>query len=546
MAHSSNRTELPGPSLAISPLPNAGQLEVADGAHFDVVIVGSGAGGGTLARHLAPSGLKILVLERGDFLPQEPENWDAAEVFQKGRYVSKDVWHDKHGKPFQPGSHYFVGGATKMYGAAHFRLRQQDFEQLQHFDGISPAWPLRYSDFEPYYQRAEEMYHVHGQRGEDPTEPPCSGAYPHPPIAHEPRIQQLVDDLHAAGLHPFHAPTGVMLDEANMAFSRCRKCNCCDGFPCLVHAKSDADVLGIRPALAAPNVSLLTRAHVRRLETDASGRSVQAVQLERDGQPMTVRGDVVVVSCGAANTARLLLMSANDKHPRGLANGSDQVGRNYMFHNSKAMVALAHEPNTTVFQKTISINDWYLGDADFDYPMGNIQMTGKTNGTIMKGYAPLETFLMPGWSMDKIAEHALDFWISSEDLPDPNNRVTIDGEGQIHLSYTLNNQTAAQRLYGRLTGMLDQLYLKNHLVERQFYIKSEMSIAAVGHQAGTCRFGSDPATSVLDLNCKAHELDNLYVVDTSFMPTIGAVNPSLTAIANALRVGDHLRERLGR
>ena len=546
MAHPSHLSERPGPSLAISPLPAAAQLEVADGAHFDVVIIGSGAGGGTLARHLAPSGLKILVLERGDWLPQEPENWNAEEVFQKGRYISKDVWHDKHGKPFQPGSHYFVGGATKMYGAAHFRLRQQDFEQLNHFDGISPAWPLRYSDFEPYYQRAEEMYHVHGQRGEDPTEPPCSGPYPHPPVAHEPRIQKLVDDLHAAGLHPFHAPSGVMLDEANMAFSRCRRCNCCDGFPCLVHAKSDADVLGMRPALAAPNVSLLTRAQVRRLRTDASGRSVQAVELEHDGEAMTVRADVVVVSCGAANSARLLLMSANDKHPRGLANGSDQVGRNYMFHNSKAMVALAHEPNTTVFQKTISINDWYLGDADFDYPMGNIQMTGKTNGTIMKGYAPLETFLMPGWSMDKIAEHALDFWLSSEDLPDPNNRVSVDGEGQIHLSYTPNNQTAAQRLYGRLTGMLDQLYLKNHLVERQFYIKSEMSIAAVGHQAGTCRFGSDPATSVLDLNCKAHELDNLYVVDTSFMPTIGAVNPSLTAIANALRVGDHLRERLGR
>jgi choline dehydrogenase-like flavoprotein len=285
---------------------------------------------------------------------------------------------------------------------------------------------------------------------------------------------------------------------------------------------------------------------VRRLETDASGRSVQAVQLERDGQPMTVRGDVVVVSCGAANTARLLLMSANDKHPRGLANSSDQVGRNYMAHNSKAMVALAHEPNTTVFQKTLSINDWYLGDADFDYPMGNIQMTGKTNGTIMKGYAPLETFLMPGWSMDKIAEHAVDFWISSEDLPDPNNRVTIDGEGQIHLDYTSNNPTAAQRLYGRLTGMLDQLYLKKHLVERQIYVKNAMGIAAVAHQAGTCRFGDDPATSVLDINCKAHDLDNLYVVDTSFMPTIGAVNPSLTAIANALRVGDHLRERLSR
>lgn len=533
------------PSFSIAPLPDPAQLQVSNGAHFDVVIIGSGAGGGTLARHLAEhSNLRVLVLERGDWLPQERENWDAEAVMQKGRYVSTDPWLDKHGKPFQPGSHYFVGGATKMYGAAHFRLRQRDFEELAHFDGISPAWPLRYSDFEPWYQQAEEMYHVHGLRGEDPTEPPCSGPYPHPPISHEPRIQKLVDDLRGAGLHPFHAPSGVMLDEANMPFSRCRRCNRCDGFPCLVHAKSDADVLGIRPALGSHRLSLLTRALVQRLITDASGRQVTGVELLRDGEAMTVRGDIVVVSCGAANSARLLLLSANDKHPNGLANGSDQVGRNYMFHNSKAMVALAHEPNETVFQKTISINDWYFGDADFDYPMGNIQMTGKTDGAIMKGYAPLETFMMPGWSMDKIAQHALDFWISSEDLPDPNNRVTVTGSGQIKLDYTFNNLTASQRLVNRLEGMLDKLYLRNHLVERQFYIANSMGIAAVGHQAGTCRFGSDPTSSVLDLHCKAHELDNLYVVDTSFMPSIGAVNPSLTAIANALRVGTHLIERL--
>ncbi|QPN64422.1 GMC family oxidoreductase [Synechococcus sp. CBW1004] len=533
------------PAFTLTPTPDPSQLQVSSGAHFDVVIIGSGAGGGTLARHLAESSdLTVLVLERGDWLPQEPQNWDAEEVMQKGRYVSKDLWLDRHGKPFQPGSHYFVGGATKMYGAAHFRLRQRDFEELVHFEGTSPAWPVRYSDFEPWYQKAEEMYHVHGLRGEDPTEPPCSGPYPHPPISHEPRIQKLVDDLRSAGLHPFHAPSGVQLDESNMPFSRCRRCNRCDGFPCLVHAKSDAEVLGLRPALGSSRVSLLTRAQVQRLITDESGRQVKGVELIRDGEPMTVSGDIVVVSCGAANSARLLLLSANDRHPNGLANGSDQVGRNYMFHNSKAMVALAHEPNTTVFQKTISLNDWYFGDADFDYPMGNIQMTGKTDGTIMKGYAPLETFLMPGWSMDRIAEHALDFWISSEDLPAPENRVTVTREGQIQLSYTPNNLTASKRLANRLEGMLERLYLRNHLVERQFYIANSMGIAAVGHQAGTCRFGTDPASSVLDLNCKAHELDNLYVVDTSFMPSIGAVNPSLTAIANALRVGTHLVERL--
>ena len=529
-----------------SPLPSAAQVQVSEGEHFDVVIIGSGAGGGTLARVLAPTGLKILVIERGDWLPQEPQNWDAEEVFQKGRYLSKDTWYDKHGKPFQPGSHYFVGGATKMYGAHHFRLRARDFEELIHFDGRSPAWPLRYSDFEPWYQQAEELYHVHGQRGEDPTEPPCSGPYPHPPISHEPRIQKLADDLKAAGLHPFHAPSGVMLDELHMAFSRCRRCNCCDGFPCLVHAKSDAEVIGMRPALSQANVHLLTRAEVKRLQTDATGQRISNIEILRDGEPLNVQGDLVVVSCGAANTARLLLLSANDHHPRGLANSSDQVGRNYMFHNSRAAVALSHEPNTTIFQKTISVNDWYFGDDNFDYPMGNIQMTGKTNGSIMKGYAPLETFLMPGWTMDKIAEHALDFWVSSEDLPDPNNRVTVRPDGAIQLSYTTNNQTAADRLWGRLQGILDRLYLRNHLVERQVYVKNSMGIAAVGHQAGTCRFGTDPATSVLDVNCKAHDLDNLYVVDTSFMPSIGAVNPSLTAIANALRVGQHLRERLGR
>jgi choline dehydrogenase-like flavoprotein len=307
---------------------------------YDVIIIGSGAGGGTLARHLAPSGKSILVLERGDWLKREQQNWDVEEVFIKNRYVPKETWYDKMGKPFQPGLHYFVGGATKMFGAALYRLRKEDFGELKHYDGISPAWPIGYEDMEPYYTKAEQMYQVHGARGEDPTEPPSSAPYPFPAVSHEPRIQQLHDDLARAGYRPFHAPCGVMLNEQNAPFSACIRCKDCDGFPCLVHAKSDAEVLAVRPALQYPNVTLLTNAKAVKLNTNATGKAVTEVVVERDGEKETYEGAIIVVSAGAANSAKLLMLSANDKHPNGLANGSDQVGRNYMYHNSAAVLAV--------------------------------------------------------------------------------------------------------------------------------------------------------------------------------------------------------------
>ena len=346
---------------------------------YDVIVIGSGAGGGTLAHRLAPTGKRILLLERGDWLPREPQNWLAHDVFVDNRYVSPDTWYDGDGKPFQPQVHYFVGGATKLYGAALYRLRAEDFGELVHHDGVSPAWPIGYDEMEPYYTAAEEMYRVHGARGEDPTEPPASAPYPFPAVSHEPRIQQLADDLAASGLQPFHAPCGVMLDEDRMPFSRCVRCATCDGFPCVVHAKSDAEVLGVRPALEHPNVTLLTNREAVRLETDASGRTVTGVVVRNGDGEETHTGDIVVVSCGAANSARLLLASASEQHPDGLANGSDQVGRNYMFHNSQAVLALSKDENPTVFQKTLGINDFYFGDKDADYPLGNIQMVGKSS-----------------------------------------------------------------------------------------------------------------------------------------------------------------------
>jgi choline dehydrogenase-like flavoprotein len=515
---------------------------------YDVVIVGTGAGGGTLARHLAPSGKRVLLLERGDWLPREPQNWLAQDVFVDNRYVSPETWYDGDGKPFQPQVHYYVGGATKLYGAALYRLRQEDFGELRHHDGISPAWPISYDELEPYYTQAEALYHVHGARGEDPTEPPASAPYPHPPVSHEPRIQQLADDLAAAGYHPFHAPCGIMLDEANMPYSACVRCANCDGFPCLVHAKSDAEVLGVRPALEHPNVTLLINSKVVRLETNPAGTAVTGVVVERDGATETYAGDVVVVSCGAANSARLLLESASDKHPNGLANGSDQVGRNYMFHASQAVLALSREENPTVYQKTLGLNDFYFGGgpSNEEYPLGNIQMVGKSQSPMFRGEKPRETKLAPSWSLERIAKHAIDFWLSTEDLPRPENRVTVDRDGKVTLSYTPTNDVPKQHLYAKLKSILGKLDMNaDHLIHRFAYMKNEIPVAGVAHQAGTCRFGSDPATSVLDVDCKAHELDNLYVVDTSFFPSIGAVNPALTAMANSLRVGDRILERLG-
>ncbi len=513
---------------------------------YDVIIIGTGAGGGTLAHTLAPSGQRILLLERGDFLPREMDNWSPEAVFINGKYISPDTWYDSSGAPFQPQVHYFVGGATKLYGAALYRLRPQDFGEIQHMDGLSPAWPLGYDDFEPWYARAEWLYQVHGTRDEDPTEGHWSKPYPWPAVSHEPRLQEIYEALKAGGYHPFSAPVGIMLDEADRPRSACIRCAWCDGYPCLVHAKADAEVIGVRPLLDQPNVTLLVNAEVVRLETDPGGRNVTEVVVQRDGNPERYSAAIVAVCAGASNSAKILLQSASDRHPNGLANGSDQVGRNYMFHNCKAVAALAREPNATVFQKTLGINDFYLANGNQPWPLGNIQMIGKSNAGAMKGEEPKLTMLAPHWSLDDVAGHSVDWWLTTEDVPKPDNRVTVDGDGHVHLAYTSNNDKEAEGLYEKLKGILNHVGLaQHHVLDKNFYMAMNVPIAGVAHQAGTCRFGTDPATSVLDVNCKAHEVDNLYVVDTSFFPSIGAVNPALTAIANAIRVGEHLIERLG-
>jgi choline dehydrogenase-like flavoprotein len=512
---------------------------------FDVIVIGTGAGGGTLAHTLAPSGKKILLLERGNFLTRELSNWDPGPVFVDGKYISPDTWYAADGAPFQPQAHYFVGGATKLYGAALYRMRPIDFGEFWHADGVSPAWPLSYEEFEPWYTKAEWLYQVHGVHGADPTEGSWSKQYPWPPVTHEPRIQEISDSLESAGYAPFPAPCGIMLNEGKQPQSHCIRCATCDGYPCLVHAKADADVIAIRPLLDLPNVTLLVNSEVVRLETDPSGRVVTGVVVDRDGHEETYQGSIVVLAAGAANSAKILLRSASDAHPAGLANGSDQVGRNYMFHNSKAAVAIGQEPNDTVFQKTLALNDFYLAGADNEWPLGNIQMLGKSNAMAMKGEEPHLTKLAPHWSLEEVARHAVDFWLTTEDLPKPGNRVTVDSGGNVHLAYTATNDTEADGLYSEFRKILNHIGLADHhVLHKNFYMSMDVAIAGVAHQAGTCRFGADPATSVLDVNCKAHEVDNLYVTDTSFFPSIGAVNPALTAMANGIRVGEHIAQRV--
>jgi choline dehydrogenase-like flavoprotein len=564
---------------------------------YDVIVIGTGAGGGTLAFHLAQAGKNILILERGPFLPQEKLNWDTSAVFLANRYHTRETWMDKDGNDLHPQQAYFVGGQTKVYGAALFRMRAEDFGVIQHQGGVSPAWPITYADLEPFYTRAEELFHVHGDLGDapsvpggfgssyDPTEPFHSRKYPYPALANEPRMQTIEDDVRKLGIHTFPIPLGLKRNQADPLASACVRCDTCDGYPCLVHAKSDSDINCIRQILHLPNVTLMTNSRVTRLVTNASGTAVTAVEVQHTGATQASRelavysAGFVAVCAGAVNSAVLLLASANDKHPRGLANSSDQVGRNFMYHQADALLALSTRHNEDSYTKTWGTNDFYLKDSDpsYPYPLGQVQPVGSFHFEMMKGDAPPFT---PGFVLETMKQHAVPWWLTTEDLPDPNNRVTLHNTtpssieglqpglsgphpsvdtgptnqsetvtvaapGRIQLAYTPNNVESFTRLKDRWIDVLQRAGHATTHVPLHAYFKKRIPIEGVGHQNGTCRMGTDPATSVLDAHCKAHDLDNLYVVDASCFVSATAVNPSLTIIANAIRISDHLlAERL--
>jgi choline dehydrogenase-like flavoprotein len=508
----------PAPPLRDGALVNPDQ----DTLTADVVIIGSGMGGGTLAWALKDAGLDVLIVERGQFLPREPENSQPDHVFIKKRYVTSGPWYDaKTGQPFQPGVYYWVGGNTKMYGACLPRFRDSDFEEVAHHDGISPAWPFSYHDLEPCYARAEELFEVHGALGEDPTEPVHSTPYPFPPLSHEPAIERFAVRLRQQGLHPFHMPNGMHLP----SMAERRADTTADGSPSATGNKSDAENRAVRPALESPTVRLLLGAYVQRLHASPDGHTVTAAEAQVGERAIRIEGKTFVVSGGAVNSVALLMRSVSHQHSNGLGNSSGLLGRNYMVHNSTFFLALnPARRNDTAWQKTLGMNDWYEAGPDTTYPLGNLQMLGKLRAPMIKAARSWA----PTWSLKMVTDRSLDIYLTTEDLPRPDNRLTVDGD-KIMINWTPNNLTPHRELVKRVSRAVRKTGYPIVLTER-------MGIATNSHMCGTAVAGTDPARSVLDPNCRSHDVKNLYLVDSSFFPSSAALNPALTIAANAIRV----------
>ena len=497
--------------------------------NYDVVIIGSGVGGGSVALQLAGSKARVLIIERGPALPREAQNWDPVEVFCERRYHTKETWF-ADGRAFQPGMFYFVGGSTKFYGTAMFRFREKDFEALQHPEGVSPAWPFSYQELEPWYGKAEQLFGVRGQAGQDPSDPPRSSGYAHGPIPHEPVIDAIAGKLRAQGLQPFPMPSAVDFGPKGT----CQRCSNCDAFPCKINAKGDAEMKLIEPARRSSNIELMTNALVEKLETDDTGRTVIAAVVNVNGVRQRITAGTFVLSAGAINSAALLLRSANARNPRGLANSSDVVGRHYMTHNTSALMAVhPFKINNTQFPKTLAVHDYYFGEGEGDTPLGSLQLLGKIKEPMLRG--ALGT--VPKFIRSALASHSVDWYAQSEDLPHPDSRISIRPDGAINLHWHRTNMQTHHRWVAKCKSIL-------RATGYPIVLSAPFGTDVVSHQCGTIRFGSDPATSALDPHCKAWDHENLFVMDSSFFPSSAAVNPALTVAAQGLRVGKYIREEV--
>lgn len=488
----------------------------------DIVIIGSGMGGATSAAALAPTGRRILILERGEILRPSIHDRDPTAIFRDGHFHPQETWLDGQSNEFNPGNFYYVGGNSKFYGAVLIRYREQDFAPIRHMGGTSSGWPIRYNDLEPDYQAAETLYQVRGAVGEDPTEPPRSGAYIFPPVADEDDIADLRKRLVRSGLHPASLPLGIDIDTWLAAGS-----TTWDAYPDTCGGKMDAQNIGLAKALKYPNVTLRTGCRARRLIVGTDGR-MSGVEVECGDTRETIPAPVVILAAGAVQSAALLLGSASAAFPMGIANSSDQVGRNFMNHNCSAVLALhPFRRNRSIYQKTLIINDFYLTGGHDNTPLGSIQLLGKITGPILSSVSKL-----PKWLAHLAAARSFDFYAMSEDLPNPDSRVTFEN-GQIVLDWQRSNWAAHLALVAKLKTCLRRTGFPM-VFSRPFDRRTP------SHQCGTARMGNDPETSVVDIFCRSHDHPNLFITDASVLPTSAAVNPALTIAALALRAGRHI------
>lgn len=490
----------------------------------DILIIGSGIGGSTMAAGLATSGLNILILECGTQLPDSPINEDQDKIFTEQYFKPNEEWLDKDKKPFKPGNYYYVGGNSKFFGAVLARYRQQDFLEMTHQGGISPAWPFTYQTLEPWYAKAEVLFKVRGDEHFDPTEPYHSTSYPFKAIEDEPAIRAVKDQLKAQGLHPYPLPLAMDIEQ----WKQTRKVPW-DAHPHFFNGKIDAETGPLLQAIQYNNVRLQTQSKVIQLKTSSTTNHIEEVIFSHNGKLESIRPKLVVLSAGAIHSAALLLRSKNQSNPEGLSNSSTMVGRNFMNHNCSAIIGFNHRyTNDSLYSKTFGINDFYLNDGVNGLPLGNIQLLGKVSGKILKSNIPF----IPAFALNYFSKHSIDFYAMSEDLPSPHNRVFVEND-KINLVWERNNWSAHQKLVHKFSAILKDCGF--YWVLQQPFDKRTPS-----HQCGTIRMGLDPRTSPLNSFCRSYDHDNLFVVDASFFPSSAAVNPALTIAAQALRVSDHI------
>ena len=499
---------------------------IIDDIHYDVIVIGSGAAGGTIAGQLAASGKRILLLERGGVMPLADQNVADVDLFRKDRYHPGEQWFGTDGDPFSPQTIYALGGNSKIWGGVLERMREREFGGLPLQEGTAPNWELSYEDFAPYYDRAEALYRVHGEAGVDPTEPGRTGPYGHRPRSFEPWVAELRAALERQGTHPYALP---------LSWSESAE-----------DPTGDAELFGVDLAKQASNVTVRDRVKVRRLHVNPSGTEVRAVEAEVDGHAWLFSGDLVVLAAGAINSAAILLRSATEHHSRGLANGSDQVGRNLMKPQLTSIIQLAAAANSGRYGRSLGITDYLWGDSNVSFPLGSIASGGGVLQDALFAESPpvlsLVTKLMPNFGLEQLAARSVTWWAMSPVLPDAHNRVTLRGN-HLQIHYLPNNREAHDRLVYRWIDTLKKVENDPlcHVVKpAPTHPRGEAPLTVMGSVCGTCRMGSNPATSVVDLQGRSHELANLYVADASVFPSCPAVGMGLTVIANALRIGDQV------